>query len=810
MAKRTFLGAFGNKCFLKAQYELTEDGLTLIEGGERYSLFPNGGTVYYPEGDEEGILTDRLIKFEVDFKYDISQRFDMYNQNSNKYEARSNNIVPLDEDEIIEVIELDFAIEDFLDNKSNRIIPVNHKPNRQVLLHMDEYCYGPFEFNLEYDVNKKTYIKIIIEDEIIKKYLYKDIERYENYGYFSLKSKNEMKFIYNLSKLDGIPYETIEYVDEDKLMELLKKILEYSYSMDEVAKLSKDFARVVKEFGDPKELDVNEYHIKKLVQLLDNVKELKAYKNKIIDDYFKYNINSDRDKRAYLDEHIEIIEELAKSDLNYEELKIEYESEISNLVLEKERQEKELEDQKSNFEEYHNKVVEEKKSELEILEQEKKKEFDFLEEKKKDISQEIQAFEINRDKLKNVVEAMKVEKFEIENNIEKKISDWAAQNRNTEMVNLLFSELNQYSKAKENSINYEKSVVDDMSAQDILTLVQNRLVASGRNYTDDEVYNYIISIVQNYITVFAGEPGSGKTSLCRILAKSMGVYTDRYAEVKVERGWMSSKDLVGYYNPLTKEIEASQPEFTRCMRTLSTEREMGRQKLPYFVLLDEANLSPIEFYWSNFNYYSDSPEKQTITYANGEEYVFGQELKFLATINYDHTTEVLSPRFLDRAWVILMKSDVNIDEILSFAQSKSDENDIVADNDKVISYDNLERLFGKNRVIGKKMNPVIKERLKTVIDLMIKNGHSISIRSIKAVCNYYMVAEEYMSSKEVALDFAIAQKFLPMISGNGQDYRKFLDELFPVCNDNQMGHCADIIKKIIARGEHEFYGYFNA
>ena len=130
------------------------------------------------------------------------------------------------------------------------------------------------------------------------------------------------------------------------------------------------------------------------------------------------------------------------------------------------------------------------------------------------------------------------------------------------------------------------------------------------------------------------------------LAKSLGLYDDRFAEILVERGWTSSKDLIGYYNPLTKEIEETQPDFSNCMKQLTRENAENVVKAPYFVLLDEANLSPIEYYWSHFNFFADDPSKQKITYSDGTEYSFGTELRFLATINYDQTTADLSPRFL--------------------------------------------------------------------------------------------------------------------------------------------------------------------
>lgn len=802
--KKTYLGAFGNGCFIKAQYEIKEETVTFLEPSRRYEDFPNGGTVYFTERDNTDEIENKLIKFEIDLENDISPTFNEYENNSNKYQASMNNIIPLEEDEIIEVLRLDISVDEFLKDKSKRRFRVNHKPNRKILLLFDDFCYGPFEFTLETE-DQQLFLKVIIETELINKYAYKNIEKYIYDGTFSIRPKDRLLFVYNIKKIKNIACEQIEYIDEDKLIELLKKILDNSYSLDSVVGLSEDFSRIINNFSDPKELELNSEKVKRLSQLLENSKELKGYKNKLIEDYFKYNPNSKFDKEQYLDAHEEIIDKIAKNDCRYDELSSQYQKELEDLFMKIKEGEAELENQRTQFKEYQEKLLEEKKNELDELELSRKENLKMLEQKRNETEKEIELFETNKERLSETIETMKLEKFEIENNIKKKISDWAAQNRNSEMVNLLFSELTYYKKSDDNNYVCEQKIMEKKDSEEILGLVHNKLVESGRNYTRDDVFNYIISIVQNYITVFAGEPGTGKTSLCRLLAKAFGLYDNRYAEIMVERGWMSSKDLVGYYNPLTKEVEKTQPDFSLCMETLSYERKSGKTKIPYFVLLDEANLSPIEFYWSNFNYYCDNPYEQVIKYSNGEEYVFGEELKFFATINYDHTTEVLSPRFLDRAWVILMP-DINMDSIISFSQ----DNRQISNNSETITYSNLVELFGKDKVSEKKMNLVTKERLNTIINKMNLGGHSISARSISAIFNYYLVAEEYMSSKEVALDYAIAQKILPFLSGNGQGYNNFLQELLEICNDSQLEKCAHIIQKILNKGEHGFYGFFSA
>ncbi|RYZ85788.1 MAG: hypothetical protein EOO68_29750 [Moraxellaceae bacterium] len=45
------------------------------------------------------------------------------------------------------------------------------------------------------------------------------------------------------------------------------------------------------------------------------------------------------------------------------------------------------------------------------------------------------------------------------------------------------------------------------------------------------------------------------------LSKSMGSYqNNRYLKIPVARGWTSAKDLMGYYNPLTKKYQGSKTD----------------------------------------------------------------------------------------------------------------------------------------------------------------------------------------------------------------------------------------------------------
>lgn len=809
---RIFYGSFGNGRFIKPQYEIEGDMLKSIEN--RFEEFPNGGTVYLYFDERENIDTikNRLIKFELDFSKNISQTYNHLDNNSNKYQATLNNIIELDASEVIEVLRIDYSIDELLSDKNKRKIRLDHRPNRKVLIQAENHCYGPFECVVSND-DQYYFVTIVIESEKIRKYSNEDLERYIYPGSFSINSRDSLRFVFNEHKLSLVePTEEIEFIDNDKLIGFLKKLLSQSNSIEDIASLGESFSKIVNDFSDIEDLNLAEPKIERIRHILHNAEELKSYKMKLSEEYFLNNPNAEIDKQKYLENHEELLNSIAEKNIKYKEKYDEYsikmqnlQSEFDSLVNDINIKKQELEEQQLSQKKYQERALADKKQELEQLEKQKQEELEKIEENKKKAYEDYRTYENIKHTLEEDVKKMRTERDSIKDDINKKILGWASENRNSEIVNVLFSELSS-NRERENSpydLDY-KNLYMPKSGEEILTIVQEKLIESGRKVTKDDIFNYIISLTQNYITVFAGEPGTGKTSLCKLLVKALGLYEKRFADISVERGWTSSKDLIGYYNPLTKEIEKTQPEFSKCMEILSKEKELNLERIPYIVLLDEANLSPIEFYWSEFNYFYDDPENQYIEFSNGVTYKFGKELKFLATINYDHTTEILSPRFLDRAWVILME-EISMESLLS----ASKEDNETLNNQNLISFDSLIQFFDYENYKNKKINPVTKERLNIIIDKLKSVGHSLSARSIKSIIHFYIVAEEYMTSKEIALDYAVAQKILPLIDGNGKEYGVFLQELLLICKNNQLEKSAKIIQNIVTKSEHDFYNFFS-
>lgn len=359
------------------------------------------------------------------------------------------------------------------------------------------------------------------------------------------------------------------------------------------------------------------------------------------------------------------------------------------------------------------------------------------------------------------------------------------------------------------------------SAEKLTSRVMEYLnVVGNRNLSFNEVANYLICISQGFITTIAGEPGTGKTSLCNLLAHALGLASKpnpRFIEVSVERGWTSLKDLIGYYNPLTKRMEKSNAEVFDAFSLLNVEAhqspdggEYDPSKIaPYLVLLDEANLSPIEHYWAAFFRNCDMTLKMDRSISLGGNAIWSlpDHLRFLATVNFDHTTEELSSRFLDRSWVITLNpSSIQLDD---------DEDNIREQEPSMVSFDSLQQAF--NRFGDTKLNNALKEKWQRIQDIFASEQCSLPIRPRNSlmVHRYCLAAQQCMqcnsdSTMYAPLDYAVAQKILPTINGSGERYKHLVEELLKECNEQTMPLCAYHLKRIKRNGGADlgFYQFF--
>lgn len=207
-------------------------------------------------------------------------------------------------------------------------------------------------------------------------------------------------------------------------------------------------------------------------------------------------------------------------------------------------------------------------------------------------------------------------------------------------------------------------------------------------------------------------------------------------------------------------------------------------------MLDEANLSPIEYYWADFMRLTDRSSKNDMFINIGTEHdlYVPDTLKFVATINTDQTTETLSPRLIDRACIIKLPK----------VELKDSISDLTKSTEK-ITWNSFINAFSKKS----ELNPITKKAMKEIYRLFNDYGMSVSPRIQIGIEKYVMTAQEIMEDetntlkREKALDFAIVQKLLPKINGYYAIYEHFFDSIKQLCKEYNLNMTEEAVLKII-------------
>ena len=178
-------------------------------------------------------------------------------------------------------------------------------------------------------------------------------------------------------------------------------------------------------------------------------------------------------------------------------------------------------------------------------------------------------------------------------------------------------------------------------------------------YTPETVAAFLAGLGTTRLTILQGMSGTGKTSLPKIVAEALMSVCDI---VEVESAWRDKNELLGYYNEFNKIYTPK--KFTQALYRASLNSDTVT-----FIVLDEMNLSRIEYYFSDFlSLMEHDPDKREIKLLNTplyrcsggsvSEYAAledGHTLKiprnvwFIGTANRDESTYDISDKVYDRA-----------------------------------------------------------------------------------------------------------------------------------------------------------------
>ena len=626
----------------------------------------------------------------------------------------------------------------------------------------------------------------------------------------------EKIWLCSINDFSNLEYTIVDFISDEQLIKWANDLIppETRLSKKEIVELK----NLVKNIQIQ---DTNEFSSRKnrVIEIFENLDVWQEEKSTIINQFLstehgKMNIN------RYLDTNRQKIENEIKN--QHEEIFAEYDKDISQRKNELEEKNQELINLEEKLRETKDEINQHKQRELDQKRIELQLEINELAETLKVLQDKVGHFD-NIQMLREEIQYNERKRKEIEKdnsrleNLRSQLSH-EVKNDQDELLKKL-SNLKSYidilngvgifqEKAPAKSIQINKRTTLPINLREFILEIKTTLGKLGREYEEEALANYLINIQQSFLTIFSGFPGTGKTSLITYLAKALGLEkNNRLQFIPVARGWTSQKNLLGFYNPLNGKFQPSSTGMYEILEKFQEEKI----DYPFWFLLDEANLSPIEHYWSAFMAMCDNHREKIIYLGDSDnkKLTISDSIRFIATINYDNTTELLSPRIIDRTPVITLNSSIKPLNHQSSIELSSEYPSVV------LSQKDLDSLFSVQTDNGFTLD---EERLFDEIVRCLSEKSSgeqfpsiyVSHRKRSMMEKFCSVSRNIMKKEKYelrAFDIAISQHILPIINGNGTEYRKRLDKFLKLLNDRQLTHSSSILQQLIFSGETQYHFY---
>lgn len=304
---------------------------------------------------------------------------------------------------------------------------------------------------------------------------------------------------------------------------------------------------------------------------------------------------------------------------------------------------------------------------------------------------------------------------------------------------------------------------------------------------------YIRALLSKPFTILTGNSGTGKTRIALRLAKYLEkLSSDGKSKnsllIPVGADWTDNTKLLGFYNPIAHKYQST--------KTLDfILNAQGNPDIPFFLILDEMNLSHVERYFSDFLSAMES-HKEIPLYKqeNGftcdipESMVLPQNLFVTGTVNIDETTYMFSPKVLDRANVIEFKPEMG--DVLNLLSADLTNEDIKIAEPGVAEA--FLQLAKKMRSASPAAYSAVKfdeakNSLESLYEKLAQFGFEFAFRTVKEIRRYIIASYELAADKnnfdlKKALDEQIVQKILPKIHGNRKQIGTLLEDLKSLCD----------------------------
>ena len=349
----------------------------------------------------------------------------------------------------------------------------------------------------------------------------------------------------------------------------------------------------------------------------------------------------------------------------------------------------------------------------------------------------------------------------------------------------------------------------------------NDFTQAGLRVSDGLLLRFGAALLAKRFLILTGLSGSGKTKLAHAFASWLTESKDQYRLVAVGADWTTNENVVGYQDALQPDIYRK-PSNGLLEVILRAAADTDR---PYFLILDEMNLSHVERYFADI--LSAIESRQEIALHSSAESLKSSEhdtllvpskislpnnLFIIGTVNVDETTYMFSPKVLDRANVIEFRATA--DDIAAFLDAPSAvdmellEHKGAAFGAAFVAEAAAEKIQLKSETAAE-----LKSRLAEVFVELAKIGAEFGFRTANEITRFIYFHEKLTGAGwqfNDALDAQVLQKLMPKLHGSQRRLEPVLKALEMFCTTHQCNASLEKIKRMQDRLKDGFASFAEA
>ena len=312
----------------------------------------------------------------------------------------------------------------------------------------------------------------------------------------------------------------------------------------------------------------------------------------------------------------------------------------------------------------------------------------------------------------------------------------------------------------------------------------------GLYYKSEMIRLFISALASTRLVILQGISGTGKTSL----AYAWGKFLKHDSCVaSVQPSWRDRSELFGYFNEFTKKFNESD--------ILKELYEAGKDDEMHTVILDEMNISRVEYYFAEMLSILEMPNQDEwivevvssgwpsdpVDLKNGKLKI-PPNCWYIGTINNDDSTFMVTDKVYDRA----MPIDIN---------DKGQVFEPTAVSAQDINYSYLNKLF-KEAMDNNQMSEEVLAKIEEMDDYVIKHfriafGNRIVAHMKKFVPVYIACGGEEVDGVDYFIARKILRKFeqlnISFIRDEIDGFVEFLNKTF---GEGKMKECIEYVLRL--------------